>query len=250
MTPPITCSNRHSRNRACGLQGNRIALGYSQARLEPTHSISTLFPNFIPLRDRFKRYVDLAVCLKKNTDYRIVSRQCSAPRFLVTAIHGGLIEPGTSEIARLIAQNDLSLYLFEGMNEAVDFDSYHITSSCFDEPTLERMLPKHHTVISIHGCPDSWGPSILLGGLNTDLINKTIHRLQSVGLPVQGGNHPFPGRHPRNICNRGQTRAGLQIEIPQRMRIQSDLHPRIAQAIRMALGLPCLRPHLTGNIQP
>lgn len=187
-------------------------------------------------RNRFDCYRELSDFLTQDTDFQVTSRYGHNQTYLVAAIHGGIIEPGTSDIARLIAEDNLGLYLFEGLNSSVDYDSYHITSTCFDEPKLEDLLQKHQTVISIHGCRDSWGPSILLGGLDRALKQRIYQRLVEHDLPVQSDDHPFLGQEEQNICNRGLGRAGLQIEIPRKIRNQSDLYPKIAGAIRSALN--------------
>ena len=53
----------------------------------------------------------------------------------VVAIHGGKIEPGTSELARAVARDDHPFYLFEGLKPQGNRD-LHISSGRFDDPVL------------------------------------------------------------------------------------------------------------------
>jgi phage replication-related protein YjqB (UPF0714/DUF867 family) len=63
-------------------------------------------------KDKYFTFAELAAG-EDPSAYRIVSM----PRGSAVAIiapHGGNIEPGTSELARAVAGQELSLYLFEG----------------------------------------------------------------------------------------------------------------------------------------
>lgn len=68
----------------------------------------------------------------------------------VIAPHGSSIEPGTSEIAKAIASDDLDLYVFEGLKPVGNRD-LHITSIRFDEPVGLKLLSAASRVVAIHG---------------------------------------------------------------------------------------------------
>jgi len=69
---------------------------------------------------------------------------------IIVAPHGGAIEPGTSEVAREVANNDLSLAIFEGIKPRNN-DRLHITSTNFDEPRCVALVQESDTVVAIHG---------------------------------------------------------------------------------------------------
>jgi phage replication-related protein YjqB (UPF0714/DUF867 family) len=130
---------------------------------------------------------------------------------IVIAPHGGSIEVLTSEIARRIAGSDFSYYSFTGAKPDHNRD-LHITSHRFDEPTAVGLVAKHQWVVAIHGCHGDM-PRVLLGGLDLDLVRDVSARLTSLVIDVQTVGHFFPGKEPGNICNRGATGRGLQIEL-------------------------------------
>ena len=130
---------------------------------------------------------------------------------IVIAPHGGKIEVLTSEIARRIAGSDFSYYSFTGAKPDHNRD-LHITSHRFDEPTAVALVAKHQWVVAIHGCRGDM-PRVLLGGLDLDLVRDVSARLTSRDIDAQTVGHPFEGKEPGNICNRGATGRGLQIEL-------------------------------------
>lgn len=83
-------------------------------------------------RDKYINFQALADVCKEGADYSIICRN-NASHVAVIAPHGGGIEPGTSEIARAIAGDDLSFYAFQGVRPEKNSE-LHITSENFDEP--------------------------------------------------------------------------------------------------------------------
>jgi phage replication-related protein YjqB (UPF0714/DUF867 family) len=171
-----------------------------------------------PLRS----YEDLAQRYSEGVDYAVHVRPPGRSRVAVLAPHGGRIEGGTSEVARLIAGEDHGLYLFEGLRSSGDnFDCLHLASHCFDEPRGLELISGCDTVIAVHGYV-SPGPDVLLGGLNERLKWQIAQALAAAGLSFLTEGHRFPGRDPRNVCNRGRTGAGVQLELSDRLRKARD----------------------------
>ena len=105
--------------------------------------------------------------LKENTtegkDWRIKTKNRKDNHILVTAIHGGGIEPGTTELARRVANiGEYDFYTFEGLMPKHN-ERLHITSTVFDEPTLLKMLDHSDETISIHGYSGE-DPIVYVGG--------------------------------------------------------------------------------------
>lgn len=167
----------------------------------------------------------------------------------VIAPHGGSIEPGTSEIAKAIAADELDLYLFEGLKPAGNRD-LHITSTRFDEPVGLKLLAAAGRVLAVHGEASGDVAVAYLGGLDVDLAAAVERELRAAGFEVLRHDNPaLQGRAPENICNRGQTGRGVQLELSRGLREQffesltpaGRLHPKVGQlelfatAVRRAL---------------
>ena len=72
-----------------------------------------------------------------QNSYKIVAKDRKS-KITCIAIHGGNIEPGTSELAEELAGNEFNLYKFEGLKEKNN-SVLHITSSNFDEPKADKL---------------------------------------------------------------------------------------------------------------
>ncbi|MEZ5523500.1 MAG: poly-gamma-glutamate hydrolase family protein [Pseudomonadales bacterium] len=151
----------------------------------------------------------------------------------IIAPHGGNIEPGTTELAKLTAGTDFNFYSFIARKPQNSPD-LHITSHRFDEPRCLALLARSRHVITVHGFKFD-RPMIYLGGLDELLKTQIFRSLQAADLPV-ADNHPkYQGINPRNICNRSQTGMGVQLEISRHLRGCDDARRVIARAIQTAL---------------
>lgn len=151
---------------------------------------------------------------------------------VVIAPHAGGIEPKTGPIAREIVGAEFSLYCFRGMKNAGNRD-LHITSHHFDEPRCLDLIKDHEWVVAIHGCKRK-GEHVFLSGLDKALIADLEASLLQTGIPVQTLGHKYTGTLPRNICNRGQSHAGVQFELSRSFR-NGDRVPAFTEAVRNVL---------------
>lgn len=136
---------------------------------------------------------------------------------IIAAPHGGGIEPGTSEIAKAIAAEDLAYYVFEGGKSSGNF-TLHITSTNFDEPQGISLMRSSRIVLTVHG-EESDGETVYVGGLHTSSIFALRNKLEQAGYSVQEHADPLlQGTNPRNICNIGLEHAGVQIELSRGLR--------------------------------
>jgi phage replication-related protein YjqB (UPF0714/DUF867 family) len=185
----------------------------------------------IDLRD----YGHLEQHYEEGVDFAVHVTIRERSRVAVIAPHGGRIEGRTSEIARLIAGEEHRLYLFEGLRTTGDnFDCLHLASHRFDEPRALDLIAHCDTVVAVHGYAAS-GPDVLLGGLNEGLKRGIAHALAGMGFTCLTNGHRFPGRDPRNICNRGRSREGVQLELSEELRKAGDW-PLLAVAVRSVLA--------------
>jgi phage replication-related protein YjqB (UPF0714/DUF867 family) len=152
----------------------------------------------------------------------------------VIAPHGGGIEEYTSEIARAIAGEDFNLYLFEGVRQAGNFASLHLTSHRFDEPRCVNLLSNCDHVVAVHGCAGD-RQEVLVGGLDEALKSAIAGSLSAIGVATLLTGHRFPAIDPNNICNRGRRGAGVQIEMTTALRFQGP-HEPICAAVRSVLA--------------
>ena len=159
----------------------------------------------------------------------------SSPDFAVFAIHGGIIEPGTKEIAEAIAGDDLSLYFFEG-----DGPEDHITSTLYEEPKAIELASKVQTIISIHGEKDKEASFVMVGGLNESLSKKIEEALSKAEFFCKEPQEGLAGINPKNICNKGVSKKGVQLEISRKLRRElwknSELKNKFTNAIREAIS--------------
>ena len=166
----------------------------------------------------FRCYGELAQHYREGVDYAVHVMPRERSRVAVLAPHGGRIEGRTSEIARLIAGEEHGLYLFEGLRTTGDnFDCLHLASHWFDEPRALDLISSCDTVVAVHGYA-ARGPDVLLGGLNKRLKGEVAKALVEIGISCSTDGHRFPGRHPRNICNRGRSGGGVQLELSEGLR--------------------------------
>ena len=169
-------------------------------------------------------YPSFAALQKKETcgvDYEVRVRDRHSG-IAVMAIHGGGIEPGTTEIADAIAGDDYIFYSFVGLKPSGNA-VLHISSHKFDEPIGHEIAEHARIVVTIHGCKVRQAMTYL-GGRHPQLKRAIKHALAEKGFPVADAIR-FPGMNPRNICNRSPQGKGLQLEISSGMRRQLFADP-------------------------
>ncbi|MCV9937696.1 poly-gamma-glutamate hydrolase family protein [Boseaceae bacterium BT-24-1] len=170
------------------------------------------------MADRYANFAELSKVEKIDFDYRILLRDLSTP-IVVLAPHGGWIEPGSSNVATAIACEDHSLYLFEGIRRGRPHRDLHITSTRFDEPLATRLVSSAQTAIAIHGRGDGDDPrTVWLGGRNTSLGTAIAQSIGTAGFEVMVAERRLAGREALNICNRGTSGGGVQLELPRTLR--------------------------------
>ncbi len=133
-----------------------------------------------------------------------------ASGLVVMAIHGGGIEPGTTEIADAVAGDRHGFYSFVGIKQSGN-GSLHLSSRLFDEAIGLRLAASARAVVSVHGCRgrDPW---TYLGGRDEGMQRALADALRAAGFSA--GKCPrFPGTSQQNICNRGASGKGVQLEL-------------------------------------
>jgi len=192
------------------------------------------------MKDEFESFDELSASMREGDDYKIAFDDRDSDVSIV-APHGGKIEPGTSFIAKMIASDDFNFYAFEGVRRLKN-SRLHITSHNFDEPKGLAIAEKAQIVLGIHGRMDGKNKDrIYLGGLHFNLVRDLEIELSIAGFLTQATDHPFPAKNMDNICNRGKTGKGAQLEISRSLRNRltdensSALLIKLSGAVRNAI---------------
>jgi phage replication-related protein YjqB (UPF0714/DUF867 family) len=138
-------------------------------------------------------------------------------RILVMAPHGGWIEPYTAELARAVAGNDLSFYAFRGLKDRGNH-KLHLTSHRFQEPLALDAAASALWILAIHGERSPDRGFVMVGGLWGPFRERMVDALEGAGIPVVGPRVGLGGVNPENICNRGVSGSGGQLEISEGFR--------------------------------
>ncbi|MEU3597983.1 poly-gamma-glutamate hydrolase family protein [Streptomyces sp. NPDC006798] len=167
------------------------------------------------------------------------------PGTSVIALHGGGIEPGTSEVALGVAgyhpkglvptgaatDPRYDYWMFEGLLGQGQNAALHVTSTGCDDYHALGLTEGSLNVVSVHGCTANQqgapGYGLVLGGLNQqfkELVAEELATLNS-GLPapaivvVDGSQAPeLGGVSLNNPCNRTLLKQGVQLELTNTLR--------------------------------
>ena len=182
--------------------------------------------------DTYNCFADLKNSEIENSDYKISISNVGSS-ITIIAPHGGNIEPGTSDITKRIAADSFNFYCFEG-TKTQNNGCLHITSHRFDEPMAVELISRSHMVVAIHACTGN-ERFVYPGGLDDVLKEAITCELKSRGIIVPRGHGRFKGLNPENICNRGATKMGVQLEITRGLRDDARKRKLISQAVKAGL---------------
>jgi phage replication-related protein YjqB (UPF0714/DUF867 family) len=163
----------------------------------------------------YMNFKELAGREIEGQDYRI-RHKLRDPRVLIMAPHGGKIEPTTEVIAEAIAGEGYSFYSFEGLKG--DSRGLHIESHLFDEPCALKALEKADIVVTVHGQINQNHEFVMVGGLHESLRSEIKQKLEAEGFQTRPPTEGLLGIDPMNICNRGKSNQGVQLEVSRRVR--------------------------------
>lgn len=167
--------------------------------------------------DSYANYSELADDRVEGVDYEIISRDTDSDTAVI-AIHGGAIEPGTSELAETVAGDEYDFYTFYGMMPS-DNLSLRITSTNFDEPIGRNLVEESDRTLSIHGFTGSTELTYV-GGRDKHMVDRLKKSLAAAGFEVADAPMRLAATDVLNICNDNALKAGAQIEISAAQRLQ------------------------------
>jgi phage replication-related protein YjqB (UPF0714/DUF867 family) len=183
---------------------------------------------------------------------------------IVMSIHGGGIEPGTSEIALATAGYHPAtlttsfdcyglhdFWLFEGLLLSEN-RKLHVTATHYDEPIATELVQNARRCISLHGCEDPQAKGkIQIGGRDFELRSIVLDELTAVGIKAEiTTNLELLGEDPDNIANKTKIGGCVQLEIgtsdrrdlfgintrPQRKNTTNDKFWLLVGALRKAMS--------------
>ncbi len=171
--------------------------------------------------DLFANWAALAAAEVLGVDYRLPYRYNSSKTVCI-AIHGGAIEPGTTEVASSVAARCRhNFYSLEGIKASGNSD-LHITSTNYDEPIGTALVKSMDYCFSMHGMADQTAgvAETYVGGLDTVSRDAVISALQGAGFTASVGNNELNGTDPANITNKTTRAMGIQLEMSNTQRQQ------------------------------
>ncbi|MCM2676602.1 poly-gamma-glutamate hydrolase family protein [Alkalicoccobacillus plakortidis] len=171
------------------------------------------------MNDLYQNIEELKRDNEIGRDYQI-RYQTKQSTILFKAIHGGGIEPGTSELAEYSAADRDSFYCFEGIRSSGNAN-LHITSVHFDEPQCLDLVAASSYTISYHGYSGGSEMNTIVGGLDYKLRAAIAEELLAAGFQAEEAiaAHQIGGSHPENIVNKNQRGKGVQLEISYQQRL-------------------------------
>lgn len=199
--------------------------------------------------EELRSFIELDARYIEGRDYE-VHYHSGRSGYLFAAWHGGELERGSDTLAELAAGTDHSLYTFKALWGATERHPLRVTSIRFNDSRLLDLARASAMVVSFHCCTTLDGYRIFVGGgapdgIKNDLISHLRHHDFNAGP-----DRIFPGMHPCNPCNLGDT-PGIQIEVTQRymdrLMTQPASFQRLADAIRSyTVSLPRSAAHEPG----
>lgn len=184
-----------------------------------------------PSSDRYSDFEELKKNTTKNKDWRIVTKHRKDNNILLTAIHGGGIEPGTTELARRVSNvGKYNFYSFEGLRKHNN-DQLHVTSTNYDEPKLIKMLEKSKETISIHGSSGD-DPIVYIGGKDTKMSKSIAKALRKKDFTVKESPKELNAQSDDNFVNKNDTDSGVQLELTTAQREEFFKHHKLDKTTR------------------
>ncbi|MET9360372.1 poly-gamma-glutamate hydrolase family protein [Streptomyces sp. NPDC006632] len=152
-------------------------------------------------------------------DYDIKNRYGTGTYLLHAAIHGGGIEPPTSQLAAYAAGDAGAWYSFEALND-LTAASLALSSTAFDEPFCVVNTGNSTRTVVWHGVENQRENEQVayVSGADSVLTSLIIQELSAAGFETDRAPVSYAGDAPQNICNRNRMRAGAQLDLSLSLR--------------------------------
>lgn len=167
----------------------------------------------------YSSYRPLAAEKILGIDYTISNRYGTGDYLVYLAIHGGAIEPPTSQLATYCANTTGAFYTFEALSD-LTAPSLALPAVSFDEPFCQVNVGNSARAISFRGVTDQRESEEVayLSGLDDVLVALVGQELVEAGFVVDTPPLRFEGSDPANIVNQTRLYAGVQIDLTRSLR--------------------------------
>jgi phage replication-related protein YjqB (UPF0714/DUF867 family) len=188
--------------------------------------------------DNYSTLAELKAHEKLGSTYSIDIKDRQSWATIVSP-HGGTIEHGTSDLARLIAGSEYNLYDFEALADE-GAKRLHVTSAHFSDADLTALLKSSRVCVSVHGRKQRGDDSAWIGGNNKQLSELIVQALSKKGIQSKKATSELTGTDTKNFVNQAKE-AGVQLELPPNLRrdtadgITTNARQTVAEAVREAL---------------
>jgi phage replication-related protein YjqB (UPF0714/DUF867 family) len=168
------------------------------------------------MTDLYGSMTELKEKTVEGQDWKITTIDTDSD-ILVSAIHGGSIEIGTSEACTLTQElGGYDLFMFEGVRSSNNSE-LHVTSTNYDEPNMIRLVTDSLQHVAIHGAAGGT-PIAYIGGYDITLRNTIWEEMVKRGLNAQIAPSNIIGEEPNNVSNRTTRGACCQLELTSQFR--------------------------------
>lgn len=167
-------------------------------------------------KDKYQSMTQLESETVEGVDWKKDTRD-NGTKVLIVAPHGGNIEQGTTEATKALAKKgNYDYFSFEAIRPKNNTE-LHVTSTHYDDPTLNQMIKNRTATISIHGAAGT-DQIIYLGGPRSTLRNELETQLKNSGFTVMVPPDYLGGQKKNNFINREDNNTGVQLELTTALR--------------------------------
>ena len=168
------------------------------------------------MADTYKSMTELMQNTIEGVDWDIETYDTDSD-IISMAVHGGGIEIGTTELAKLVAEKGGYNFFSFTAKLPSNNTQLHVTSTNYDAPRIIDKIQDSAHSISIHGASGT-EEYTYMGGGNTALKNLIWKNLTESGFDCRESPGNLAGVEPMNIANRTMLGMGVQLELSTEMR--------------------------------
>lgn len=168
------------------------------------------------MADTYKSMTELMQKTVEGQDWDIETYDTDSD-IISMAVHGGGIEIGTTELAKLVAEKGEYNFFSFTAKLSSNNTQLHVTSTNYDAPRIIDKIQDSSHSISIHGASGT-EEYTYMGGGNTALKNLIWKYLTEKGFDCRESPGNLAGVEPMNIANRTMLGMGVQLELSTEMR--------------------------------
>ncbi|MEU1552134.1 poly-gamma-glutamate hydrolase family protein [Streptomyces scabiei] len=180
---------------------------------------------------QYPYFRSLAAVKTLGIDYDIKNRYGVGSYLIYIAIHGGAMEPPTSQLAAYCADTTGAYYSFEALSD-LTASALALPATTFDEPFCQVNVGNSSRAISFRGVEDQRENEEVayVSGLDDVLVALVGQELTAAGFIVDTPPLRFEGSDPQNIVNKTRIRAGVQIDLTRSLRKSFYADGELSQA--------------------